>query len=252
LERVSWQFSNVTDVERRAFSSFSKTLCYEGQEINEDPMSRLTKVEVQGRHYYIKAYKKRGRNLRQFLGRSRVRAEWENLQLIARMNIPTLELVAFGEEKKLLGGRRGLLVTRDLPGAIDLKAMAELKASVFQQANWVNGVIDKLSSYVRIMHDYKFVHGDLKWRNILVDSSDSTEVYIFDCPQGRRLPGVLLIPLLSRAKIKDLACLDKVAKHKLRRTQRMRFYLSYSGLEKLNRKHKVRIRRILSFFTGRE
>jgi tRNA A-37 threonylcarbamoyl transferase component Bud32 len=242
----------VTDVERRVFSSFSKTMSYEGQEINENLMSRLTKVEVKGRHYYIKAYQKRGKSLRRYLGRSRVRAEWENLQLIRRMNIPTLELVAFGEEKKLLGGRRGVLVTRDIPGVVDLEAIAKLKTSVLQQANWVNGVIDKLSSYVRIMHDHNFVHGDLKWRNILVNSSDATEVYIFDCPQGRQLPGALLAPVFSRAKIKDLACLDKVAKYKLRRTQRMRFYLSYSGLEKLNRKHKARIRRILSFFTGRE
>ena len=227
-------------------------MSYEGQEINENLMSRLTKVEVEGRHYYIKAYKKRGRSLRRYLGRSRIRAEWENLQLLACMNIPTLEWVAFGEETKLSGDRKGVLVTRDLPGVVDLEAIAKLKTSVLQQANWVNGVIDKLSSYVRIMHDHNFVHGDLKWRNILVNGSDATEVYVFDCPQGRQLPGAFLAAVLSRAKIKDLACLDKVAKYKLRRTQRMRFYLSYSGLEKLNRKHKMRIRRILSFFTGRE
>jgi tRNA A-37 threonylcarbamoyl transferase component Bud32 len=234
------------------FSSFSKTVAYEGQEINENLMSRLTKVEVEGRHYYIKAYEKRGKGLRRYLGRSRIRAEWENLKLIAKMNIPTLELVAFGEEKKLLGSRKGVLVTRDLPGVEDLEAIANLQTSVLQQGKWVNSVIDKLSSYVRIMHDHNFVHGDLKWRNILVNSSDPTEVYVFDCPQGRRLPGVLLAPVLNRGKIKDLACLDKVAKYKLRKTQRMRFYLSYSGLVKLNRKHKVRIRRILSFFAGRE
>ena len=209
-------------------------------------------MEVEGRHYYIKAYDKSGKGIRRYLGRSRIRAEWENLELIAKMNIPTLEWVAFGEEKKLLGSKKGVLVTRDLPGVEDLEAIANSETSALQQGRWINSVSQKLSSYVRIMHDHNFVHGDLKWRNILVNRSDPTEVYVFDCPQGRRLPGVVLAPVLNRAKIKDLACLDKVAKYKLRRTQRMRFYLSYSGLEKLNRKHKARIRRILSFFTGRE
>ncbi len=252
METATWQLSKVTDTEAQVFSAFSKAWNCDGQKVNENSMSRLRKVEIKGQHYYIKAYKKRGRSLRRYVGRSRIRAEWENLQRMSQMDIPTLQLVAFGEETRLLGDRKGILITRNIPGVIDLEAVAEHKSSILQQAGWVNHVIGRLSTYVRNMHDHNFVHGDLKWRNILVSTSESTEVYIFDCPQGRQLNGVLLSPLLSRAKIKDLACLDKVAQYKLTRTQRMRFYLRYAGLDKLNRKHKARLWKILSFFRGRE
>jgi hypothetical protein len=52
--------------------------------------------------------------------------------------------------------------------------------------------------------------------------------------------------------IKDLACLDKVAKYKLSNTQRLRFYLQYSGHARLNQADKKQIRKIVKFFEGRE
>jgi hypothetical protein len=51
---------------------------------------------------------------------------------------------------------------------------------------------------------------------------------------------------------KDLACLDKVAKQVLSRTQRLRFYLQYRGRQRLNQVDKRRIRQVLRFFEGRE
>ena len=52
--------------------------------------------------------------------------------------------------------------------------------------------------------------------------------------------------------VKDLACLDKVAKYNLTRTQRLRFYLDYAQQNRLSTMDKQRIRRILGFFSGRE
>jgi hypothetical protein len=52
--------------------------------------------------------------------------------------------------------------------------------------------------------------------------------------------------------IKDLACLDKVAKYHLSRTQRLRFYLQYRGRERLSTADKRRVRGIVKFFEGRE
>lgn len=51
---------------------------------------------------------------------------------------------------------------------------------------------------------------------------------------------------------KDLACLDKVAKQVLTRTQRLRFYLQYRGVLRLTGADKRQLRRILKFFEGRE
>ncbi|MNF08441.1 hypothetical protein D3C80_2088680 [compost metagenome] len=52
--------------------------------------------------------------------------------------------------------------------------------------------------------------------------------------------------------VKDLACLDKVAKYKLSRTQRLRFYLQYRGRQRLNAADKRRVRQIVRYFEGRE
>ena len=93
-----------------------------------------------------------------------------------------------------------------------------------------------------LMHQKKFIHNDLKWRNILVSPSDKDEVYIIDCPAGRLLAGPLLAPFFRRGVIKDLACLDKVGRQALSRTRRLRFYLRYAGLDKLDSEHKIRVR----------
>jgi hypothetical protein len=52
--------------------------------------------------------------------------------------------------------------------------------------------------------------------------------------------------------IKDLACLDKVAKYHLSATQRLRFYLQYRDRNRLDARDKKRIRQVLGFFEGRE
>ncbi|MDR3221709.1 MAG: heptose kinase, partial [Candidatus Accumulibacter sp.] len=52
--------------------------------------------------------------------------------------------------------------------------------------------------------------------------------------------------------VKDLACLDKMAKHHLTRARRLRFYLDYAGHARLNAEDKQRLRRIVRFFEGRE
>jgi hypothetical protein len=52
--------------------------------------------------------------------------------------------------------------------------------------------------------------------------------------------------------VKDLACLDKLAKYHLSRTQRLRFYLDYAQKKRLDDADKRRIRKVLRFFEGRE
>jgi hypothetical protein len=58
--------------------------------------------------------------------------------------------------------------------------------------------------------------------------------------------------LLRYRIAKDLACLDKVAKYTLSRTQRLRFYLQYCGRQHLNAADKRRVRQIVGYFEGRE
>ena len=233
------------------FGTLSQAACQKGEEINANWMSRLTRYESSGGVYYIKTYASRGRGLRRWFGRSRLRAEWENLQLFASYGIDTAQVIAFGETG--VKNYQGVMITRDLARTRDLAVLAKEADLILKNRAWRLGVITRLAHVVQILHTARFVHNDLKWRNILVDLEPGSKaslpkVYLIDCPMGRALWG----PLLSRGIIKDLACLDKVAKHTITKTDRLRFYLTYSGKDRLHKGDKVRIRKIQQFFAQRD
>ena len=218
-----------------------------GEEINGNWMSRLVRYRDGDDYYYIKTYMSRGRWLRRFIGRSRIRAEWENLQAFVAMGIPTANLVAYGESDTG-GSYSGTLITREVKGTSDLATLASSKHSTLGDRQWRLQIISRLSEVVQNMHGRGFVHNDLKWRNILVDVTADPTVYLIDCPLGRKMPG----PFLWRGRIKDLACLDKIAKHQLSKMERLRFYLAYKGKSRLSAKDKKEINRVLRFFERRE
>src|SRR5690554_8206835 len=98
------------------------------------------------------------------------------------------------------------------------------------------------------MHRHGFAHNDLKWRNVLVEQGPGADIHLIDCPGGTFWWG----PFLQRRIIKDLACLDKVAKYQLSRTQRLRFYLYYTGQARLQPEDRRRLRRIVEYFRSEE
>jgi len=73
-------------------------------------------------------------------------------------------------------------------------------------------------------------------------------VYLIDCPSGSFYRGAVLGYRIT----KDLACLDKLAKTQLSRSQRLRFYLDYAQQQRLTAADRQRIRRIVAFFAGRD
>lgn len=230
-----------------AFQTLQAAVASEGEEINANWMSRLVLVQADENRYYVKVYASRGRGLRRWLGRSRLRAEWENLLLFRDLGVPTAEVVAFGETMTSTG-YQGALVIREISGTRDLASLDRENHPVLEDRVWRAGAIRRLAAAVRTLHDHGFIHNDLKWRNILVEPEADPGVYIIDCPQGRRMPG----PFMSRGRIKDMACLDKVAKHRISRSERLRFYLACKGRRRLQPSDKGEIRKILSFFSGRE
>jgi tRNA A-37 threonylcarbamoyl transferase component Bud32 len=252
LMTSNWQLCEKSEAERLAFSSLATTWQSHGEVINDNLMSRLTLCRINDKNYYVKAYKKRGKSFRRYIGRSRIRAEWENIQLLEDLGIPTLRLVAYGEENGLLGAHTGAMVTEEITDVRDLAELVSTGEFSKRTGRWVSEAMNKLAMMVQVMHRHKFIHNDLKWRNILVSLGDKFEVYIIDCPTGRSLGGAFLAPFFERGVIKDLACLDKVGRGALTRTRRLRFYMQYAGQKKLNAEHKMKIRKILAFFRGRE
>ncbi|HEY6612080.1 MAG TPA: lipopolysaccharide kinase InaA family protein [Pseudomonas sp.] len=242
-----WQLAaDLPAAAREVFADLDRVFALEGEWIAGDQMSKVLRVEVAGRRYYVKQYWGAGKGLRRWLGRPRVKAEWQNLRLFAQWGIPTAPVVAWGLERRFGCFARGALITAELAGTEDLAALARNHDPRLQQRDWLDKVSRQLAEVTRLMHQHGFAHNDLKWRNLLVDRGG--DLYLIDCPTGSFWWG----PLLDYRIIKDLACLDKVAKHHLSRTRRLHFYLQYRGRQRLSANDKQRVRKILAFFEGRE
>lgn len=249
---INWIISK----EYQSFSIFDKinslddafSISRELKLISRSPYNKLYKIQINNDSYYIKLYIKGGKHFRRFLGRSRLQGEIENLLFFKDIGIPTAELLAYGLEKKVGIFIKGALIIKEIKNAVDISTLAEQKPEIMADRQFIRKISEKIAKYTRIMHDTGFVHNDLKWRNILVTQTANPEVFFIDCPLGRKKTW----PLLRHGIIKDLACLDKVARIKISRTARLRFYKKYINYNRITQKDKFIIKRISHFFDGRE
>ena len=254
---IDWHF-NADFHGREAetlFGTLPATFAVRGEPIARDPLSTVERLAADGTRYYIKRYIGNGKNavrrwfgLRGLLAPQRVVKEWENLLLFRQWGIPTATLVCWGLERVRGSFVRGAVVTVEIERTMDMGTMANQDDPRLRDRRWMAEVLRQVASHARRMHDEGFAHNDLKWRNLLVDDGDVPTVYLIDCPNGAFWRG----PLLRYRIVKDLACLDKIGKYRLSRTQRLRFYLDYAGHDRLSAADKRRIRKILKFFEGRE
>ncbi len=226
--KKSWFIAETFDQSELAqgFDSLEAVFSLQGEPVTEDKISEVIKVALGDKNYYVKRYQKPRSKKVGWFKRSRVRAEWENLQFFASLGIPTPTLVAWGEHGK--GDNfQGALITEELLGAQDLATLSQQGSTLFDQADWFKHTAKKVADYTRLIHAQRFIHLDLKWRNILVDSGERPEVYFFDCPSGKHLSPLMF----RRGRLKDLACLDKIGRKRLRRSQRLLFFKYYVGCD---------------------
>ncbi|MGE6792480.1 lipopolysaccharide kinase InaA family protein [Pseudomonas guineae] len=243
---AGWTLDTQYQALAEDFGSLEAVFALQGERLTKDPLSEVIRIERAGVRYYVKRYWGGGKGLRRYIGRPRVKAEWQNLKYFAKWGVATAPIVAFGLERQFGRFARGALITREISNTEDLGLLANNNDPRLQEPGWVDTVSRQLARATRILHEHRFTHNDLKWRNLLVN--DRVELFLIDCPTGTFWWG----PLLRYRIIKDLACLDKVAKYKLSRTQRLRFYLQYRGRSRLSAADKHRVRRVVGFFEGRE
>ncbi|MDR2032323.1 MAG: heptose kinase [Azoarcus sp.] len=231
----------------RAFASLDAVFALAGEIVSRDPLSEVVRVDVGGTRYYIKRYHRAGKHpLRRWLGRSRVRAEWENLRTFAHWGLPCATVVGYGLERRRFAFARGAVITQEIAGTTDLARLAGERDPRLRSPAWLAMIVPQAARIARTLHDHHFAHNDLKWRNLLV--SEASMLYLIDCPGGHYWPE----PFLRYRIVKDLACLDKVAKYHLSRTWRLRFFHAYTGRAWLTAVDKAMIGRIVHFFEGRE
>lgn len=218
----------------------------EGQLVSDGDICSVVRVVAGDHVYYVKRYHAAGRGLRCWLGRSRMDHEIDNLAFFASLGIPVPRVVAVARERAGFRFRRGAMVTEEVPNVSDLAAVAQDERSRFADRPWVHAIMRQLASYVAALHRQHFVLHDLKWRNVLVARSGPPRAYLIDCPSGRRAWGWLF----RHGVVKDLASLDKMARHVLSRPDRLRFMLAYLGQAdraRLEERDRRLIGRVLGF-----
>jgi RIO-like serine/threonine protein kinase len=230
------------------FCSLEQVFSLSGTPVAKDNKSVVFKVSSGTNTFYVKRYQ-RNKGKHVWFRTARVRKEAENQLLFRRLKIPAAEVVAYGEEYIFNKTARGALVTLAVENTVDLATAVRKNHHLIQNGRWVRKVITQVAHIARKLHDYRFCHNDLKWRNILVtQDAENPRVYLIDCPAGQRWPTFLL----PRRIVKDLACLDKVGKYQLSQTQRLLFFKKYTLRKRLTAADKTMIREVLSFFQGRE
>ncbi len=230
------------------FRDLDSVFALTGEVLSDGSLNRMSRVEIDGRTFYVKLYFRGGKRLRRWLGQSRLQTEWLNLQRFRQWGLLCPDILAYGIQKYGPFFVRGALVTSAIPAAYDLAYWAKNCHFQFEQKEWLGAVSVQVAAITRTLHQKGFAHGDLKWRNLLVTQGEVPLVYCIDCPDGRFWRS----PFLSYRIIKDLACLDKIAARILTKTQRLRFFLDYRQEKKLTSESKKQIKKILKFFSGRE
>ncbi|MBN2645366.1 MAG: hypothetical protein JXR59_07835 [Desulfuromonadaceae bacterium] len=240
-----WTFLG-DDSEECFFGSLETSLQCQGKRISQDPLSYVLHTQAGKRSYFIKVYHRNGKGIRHYFGRGRAEGEWQNLLFFQRLGIPTPRLVAYGQGYQHGRLSHAILITEEVSPAQDLATLARETPHVLQQRAWRLSVLRQVADYTARLHKDGFVHWDLKWRNILIRQQDTEpKVLFFDCPLGKHPFGWLR----RRGAIKDLACLDKIGRKVLRRTDRLRFYLAYRETTHLTAVDKKQITQIVQFFT---
>ena len=171
-----------------------------------------------------------------FLGRaSKARREWESYTAFAECGVRCAERIAVGEERDGMGRlRRAFLITRAVPGAKTLTEFVQQDCADRSQPgsrSLRNQLLVQLAAMTRRIHERGFYHNDLYWRNILVNrtGNGAPELWWIDCPRGhhsriRREP----------RRVKDLACLDRMASLHCTRKERLDFVCAYLGKDRLD------------------
>lgn len=251
MKDVYWfnsDYQSITELATQLATLDDALASCKGTCLTRSPHSELYRVQSPIGYLYVKIYRSAGKKLRRFICRSRAQAEWENLKYFQSLGIHTPDLIAYGERRAWGLFRMGVIIIREIPSAFDLMKLSYEQPMLFKQRSWLNHVMDKVASFTRQLHAKGFIHNDLKWRNILIECSTlPSRVYFIDCPIGRRRYGYMK----HRGIIKDLACLDKVARNVLSRTNRLRFYLYYVKQKTLSSADKRIIKKIAHFFQGR-
>ncbi|MBN2145103.1 MAG: hypothetical protein JW774_10810 [Candidatus Aureabacteria bacterium] len=239
-------FSNLSWLHEGIFLSVADILSFsEGTCYKQNRYRSVRRFEKDGNFYFLKQFhhvplSKQIRNIL-FSRHSEAFLEWNHLDLVKNLNIPTLDPVAWGEDFRWRLEKGGFLITKESPATIRVESF--LKSLSPAQNKWREKIVDTIADYTRCLHENSYFHKDLYLGHFLIDprSEDDFDIYLIDLQrlQKHRI-------LAEHYRIKDLASLYfSVPENSLSRTFQLRFLKKYLKVKRLTKQHKKWITRIL-------
>ena len=162
---------------------------------------------------------------------------------LSAAGINTPQAIAYGEKWGTFFEQRSFIITEKVP---DAEALERRLPDYFEGPATAENLklrrafIARLASFIKKFHETNYRHRDLYFSHIF--HSDSGEFYLIDLARAFK-PALLA----ERFRKKDIAQVYYSAPAKyFSRTDRLRFYLCYTGRRKLTEKDKLFIRKVVS------
>ena len=212
-----------------------------GEEVGRGGTTRTTRLTLPGdggsgddasQTYFLKVYRYSGRQWRHRFRTDKATIEANNYAVLRdAVGVGCPEVVAFGARR---GGFRlldAVIVTRAIPGVIDMQHLFERRwpsARTSLGDRHRRAVLDSVAATVRRMHERGFRHIDLQWRNILIGEPDAMRprVFLIDAPRGGCFRDT---GRLTNGQLRDLSCLYKEARRRLTHGEQLRYLLAILG-----------------------
>lgn len=169
--------------------------------------------------------------------------EFETAQILKLSGIKTPKTIAYGQQWGTIFEKRSLIITEKIP---DADALERKLPDYFQgrvtteNSKSRRDFIAKLAGFIKKCHETKYRHRDLYLSHIFYN--DDGDFYLIDLARAFK-------PIIfsRRFQIKDIAQIYYSAPGKyFSRTDRMRFFLNYTGQSKLTGADKKFIRKVIN------
>lgn len=227
----------VVSIDRKQEKNIVKRI-----EITYEGEPRVFYLKLYWNHLFQKIWARAFRG--SFFGRSMVRSEYENLEKLAGCGLRVPQLVAYGDHRFAGGVIHAFIITEEIPQAMGIDYLVNEwfdKQTEEIRKQKKSELIHEVALAVKKMHDHGFEHHDLFLRNMMISNKDMSQLYIMDAPRGYFWPAFIM----RRRRVFDLATLDSAATQGFTRSQRLRFLHLYLGCNRLTKKDKKLVRKVL-------
>ena len=175
--------------------------------------------------------------------RSNALREFEAAKKLTAAGINTPKVVSYGEQWSTMFEERSFIITEKIPDAESLERKLPdcfNGPATTENLKLRRNFIVQSAAFIKKFHETNYRHRDLYLSHIFY--SDTGEFYLIDLA---RVFGPIV--LRRRFQIKDIAQVYYSAPGKhFSKTDRMRFYMAYTGQSKLTKKDKIFIRKVIN------